>query len=176
MLSTKHVFLIGFMGSGKTTIGSLLSKATNRPFVDLDNKIEIEQGKTVSELFAAMGENQFRELERKALLNSAKGSSCIISTGGGAPCFFNNMEVMKEMGITIYLKASANDLATRLKDSATTRPLLKGKGPSDLPTYIESMLSHREPFYLMAEYVVGTDGLTDMAVLQRCLDIVSGTK
>lgn len=172
MLSTKHIFLIGFMGSGKTTIGRMLSTATNLLFIDLDEAIEREQGKTVSELFNEFGEEKFRELERKALLDCTKKSCSIISTGGGVPCFFDNMEVMKQAGLTIYLKASPTELATRLTGASSTRPLLKGVQQDLFPEHIASMLAKREPFYQLAEQVVETDGLSDEAVLQRCLELV----
>ena len=176
MSSTNHVFLIGFMGSGKTTIGRLLSTAISLPFIDLDDVIEHEQGKSVSILFNELGEARFRELEHEVLLNYAKGKPCLISTGGGVPCQFDNMEVMRQNGATIYLKASSHELALRLKDAVETRPLLKGVEYDCLPAYIESMLFTREPYYVKAEYVVETDGLTDEAVLKQCIDILSITK
>ena len=172
MLSKKHVFLIGFMGSGKTTIGRMLSTATNLPFIDLDQTIESKQGKTVSAIFNAVGEAAFREMERRALLDCEKETAGIISTGGGIPCYFDNMDVMKQMGITIYLKASPHELAIRLSNTAVSRPLLKGVDYQHLPAHIEAMLSKREPFYLMADQVLETDGLSDEAVLQRCLELI----
>jgi len=164
------------MGSGKTTIGKMLSTATHLPFIDLDEVIEHEQGKTVTLLFDDVGEARFRALEREALLRYANGKPCLISTGGGVPCQFDNMEVMNRSGLTIYLKASPQELAARLKHAAETRPLLKGIGYEQLPAHIESMLSSREPFYRMAEQVVETDGLTDEAVVLRCLDILRASK
>lgn len=172
MLSTKHVFLIGFMGSGKTTIGRMLSKAANLLFVDLDEAIERAQGKSISVLFSEVGEARFRELEREMLLHYAKGEPCLISTGGGVPCQFDNMEVMNQSGVTIYLKGSPCSLAARLKDAIETRPLLKGVRQEELPAFIESMLSKREAFYLKAEHVLEIDGLTDEAVMERCLGIL----
>lgn len=160
------------MGSGKTTIGRMLSRSTERPFVDLDQTIECKQGKTISTLFKEVGEPAFRELERQALLDCEQEKPSIISTGGGVPCYFNNMDVMKQLGITIYLKASPNELATRLKPIAATRPLLKDIEYEQLPAHIDVMLSKREPFYLKADHVIETDGLSDTSVMKRCMEII----
>ena len=172
MHSIKHVFLIGFMGSGKTTIGRMLSRLTERPFVDLDQTIERKLGKTISTIFNEVGEPTFRELERQALLDCEQEKPSIISTGGGVPCYFNNMDVMKQLGIAIYLKASPTELAKRLKHVATTRPLLKDIEYNQLPAHIEVMLSKREPFYLKADHVIETDGLSDTSVMHCCMEIM----
>lgn len=164
------------MGSGKTTIGRMLSKAANLLFVDLDEAIERAQGKSISLLFKEVGEARFRELERDMLVHYAKGEPCLISTGGGVPCHFDNMEVMNQSGVTIYLKGSPHALATRLKDAIEVRPLLKGVEREDLPAHIGSMLSNRETFYLKADHVVEIDELTDKAVLERCLSILGLTR
>jgi shikimate kinase len=160
------------MGSGKTTIGRMLSRSTKRPFVDLDHTIENQQGKTISTLFEEAGEAAFRELERQTLLDCEHNNPSIISTGGGVPCYFDNMDVMKHSGITIYLKTSPTELAKRLKQVAATRPLLKDIEYAQLPSHIEVMLSKREPFYLKADHVIETDGLSDTSVMQRCMDII----
>lgn len=172
MDANKHIFLIGFMGSGKTTVGRMLSESTDRPFIDLDHLIEDEQGKTIPELFEALGESGFRALERQALRTCERKNPSVVSTGGGLPCFYDSMDVMKHMGATIYLKTSPVELARRLQPEAAKRPLLKGVVLEQLPAHIASMLSKRESFYLQADYVIETDGLSDTAVMQRCLAIL----
>ncbi len=167
-----HVFLIGFMGSGKTTIGKRISSTLDVPFIDLDAIIEKEQGKSIPELFDAVGEASFREIEREALHRYAKGIPCILSTGGGVPCYFDNMEFMFHNGVTIYLKASPLELASRLSAGQESRPLIKNVGRENLPSHIESMLKTREPFYAKATFIVETDGRSDDEVVKHCLDIV----
>ena len=147
-----RIFLIGYMGSGKSTIGKLLAAKLNYSFVDMDAYIEEKQFKSVSQIFAEKGENEFRLLEQKCLHEVAEFEDVIISTGGGAPCFFDNMEYMKLRGLTIYLDLTANELKDRLENSkANKRPLLANRKGAELLEFISEGLSKREPFYLQAE-------------------------
>ncbi|MDD3321026.1 MAG: shikimate kinase [Paludibacter sp.] len=147
-----RIFLIGYMGSGKSTIGKLLAAKLNYSFVDMDAYIEEKQFKSVSQIFAEKGENEFRLLEQKCLHEVAEFEDVIISTGGGAPCFFDNMEYMKLRGLTVYLNLTANELKDRLESSkANKRPLLANRKGDELLKFISEGLSKREPFYLQAE-------------------------
>jgi len=149
----KRLFLVGYMGSGKTTIGKALSKKMNLNFTDTDWFMEQRYHKTIRELFETFGEARFREIERQILHEVAEFEDIVIATGGGTPCFSDNMDFMKKKGITIYLSVPPQQLFERLKKQATKRPLLRGKTNEELLDYITRMLEVREPFYNQAEII-----------------------
>lgn len=149
----KRVFLIGYMGAGKTTVGKDLAKLTGLSFIDLDSHIEARFHRTVSQLFAEKGEDEFRQIERRMLQEVATFEDVIISTGGGAPCFFDNMDFMKNAGMVIYLKVSVDELANRLEVCKNTRPILQGKSGEELKSFIAGNLSRRNLFYNQADLV-----------------------
>ncbi|MDR1699538.1 MAG: shikimate kinase [Prevotellaceae bacterium] len=148
------IFLIGYMGSGKTTFGRRIAQAIGRPFVDLDQLIEAEEGATVSQIFAAKGESGFRELERDYLRKAARQTDAVIATGGGAPCFFDNMAFMNEQGLTVFFDLLPEELLEHLRHSHAERPLIKGKTDDELLKLILEMLSTRKPFYTQAKLKV----------------------
>lgn len=154
-----RLFLIGYMGSGKTTIGRIIARRLKLNFVDMDAHIEQNQFKTVSQLFSEFGEERFRQLERKCLLEVSAYENTVISTGGGAPCFFDNMDVMNQAGETIYIKLTPKELGDRLKTTnIRKRPILASYQGDDLEAYIAVNLEKREPFYNQAKHVFsGTD-------------------
>ena len=133
-----RVFLIGFMGSGKSTVGHLLARSIDWKFIDLDHYIEKTQKRTVAEIFASDGEQIFRQIEREALHQVAKFDKVIVATGGGSPCFENNMEFMNREGLTIYLELTPEVLMQRLKDAKASRPLIAGKNEAELLDFIKS--------------------------------------
>ena len=155
----QKIFLIGYMGSGKTTVGKLLAKKMNLPFIDLDLFIENRYRKSVGEIFAEKGEANFREIERKALQEVSQFENLVISTGGGAPCFFDNMNIMNEAGTCIYLKVGIEELAKRLNCGKGKRPLIKDKNPEELKEFISVNLEKREPFYNQATYIYDAEQL-----------------
>ncbi len=128
----KRVFLVGYMGVGKTTIGKLLSKELGVQFIDLDKYIESRYRKTVPDIFAEKGEEKFRMIEREMLREVATFQDVLISTGGGTPCFFDNMDLMNQHGVTVYIKASAKQLVSRLLAYKGVRPIIQGKSPEEL--------------------------------------------
>ena len=146
------IFLIGFMGSGKTTIGPGLAEKLGYTFVDQDELIEKHYNMTVSEVFAKHGEPKFRETEQQVLSDIVASDNLVISTGGGAPCFFNNMEFMNSHGLTVYLEAEPVTLMQRLRASTDSRPLLKGKTEEELLHFIAGKLEERNKFYHMAKF------------------------
>jgi shikimate kinase len=150
----KRIFLIGYMGAGKTTIGKALSKELNMPFYDLDWYIENRRRKTVPQIFAEVGEEGFRKIEYNMLHEVGEFEDIIISCGGGTPCFFDNMDYMKQQGQVIYLKASPEVLYKHLLMGKTERPLLKGKSPEELIAFIHEQLEKRESFYTKAPYTL----------------------
>jgi shikimate kinase len=149
----QKIFLIGYMGSGKTTLGKLLAKKMDLQFLDIDLFIENRYHKSIASIFEERGEADFREIERRVLHEITGFENTIISTGGGLPCFFDNMEVMNEVGTTVYLKVSPDELVKRLSAGKNKRPLISGKNPEELRDFIETNLKKREPFYNKAAIV-----------------------
>ena len=149
-----RIIIIGYMGAGKTTVGKALSKELGIPFYDLDLYIESRMRKTVAQLFAERGEENFRQIEYNMLHEVAEFEDVIISCGGGTPCFFDNIDYMNEQGETIYLKATPEVLYGHLKMGKTVRPLLLGKTEDELLSYIGQQLSVRENYYNKAKHVL----------------------
>ncbi|OFY35698.1 MAG: hypothetical protein A2W91_14050 [Bacteroidetes bacterium GWF2_38_335] len=155
------IYLIGFMGSGKTTAGKKLAAHLGYRFIDLDDYIEIKEGNTVKEIFETRGEDYFRKTEAAKLREvTSTDENLVISTGGGTPCHFNNMDFMNSSGKTIYLKADSGSIASRLKNSGEKRPLISGKNHEELIEFIENKLAEREVFYSKAEYQISALDLT----------------
>lgn len=148
----KRIFLIGFMGSGKTTLGKALSRQLGIDFIDLDLYIEARYHKTIREIFAESGEERFRQIEKSLLHEVADFENVIIAAGGGTPCFFDNIDYMNSRGPVVYLKATPEVLRNHLLMGKTERPLIKGKTPSELAAFITAQLEQREPFYAKAAY------------------------
>lgn len=148
------VFLIGFMGSGKTTIGKKLAKKMKFAFLDLDQEIEKHENLSISEIFEIHGEDYFRALENKVLLGIFQLKNIVVSCGGGTPCHNNNIDLINKAGISIYLKLSAEALHSRLKKAKTQRPLLKNKAESELLDYIKRKLEERQSCYLKSKIVI----------------------
>ena len=144
------IYLIGYMGAGKTTITKLLANKLSLPFYDTDQEIEKNQKRSVSEIFKKDGELHFRMLETELLNNINQNS--IIACGGGLPIHNNNMGLINSKGISIYLKASNNCLFNRLKNEKQSRPLIENKTDKKLDLYIKNELQIRSPFYNLANY------------------------
>lgn len=157
----KRIFLIGFMGAGKTTLGVALSHAVGMEFVDMDWYIEQRYHKTVRELFAEGGEEEFRRIEQRILHEVGEFENVIVATGGGAPCFFDNMDYMNRMGDTVFLEVSVEHLFGRLKSAKQTRPILMDKTDEELREFIRVALEQRMPCYSRASYRFSADNLED---------------
>jgi len=150
-----RIFLVGYMGSGKSAMGRLLANRLGYCFIDLDQYIEGKFHKTIAQLFRDEGEAAFREKERACLREVGEFEKTVIATGGGAPCFFDSMDYMNRQGVTVYLKLRPGQLVERLlKGKAGVRPLIHGKTPDELLVYIETMLAHRSGFYEKAQRVI----------------------
>ena len=149
-----NLYLVGYPGTGKTTVGRLLAKKLHLSFTDVDEFIENRYHKTITRIFEEKGESGFREIERRALQEISCFENIVVSTGGGLPCFFDNMDLMNRTGMTIYLKASVDDLIKRLSGDMQKRPLLKGKNAEELRDFIEENLRKREPFYSQSRFVI----------------------
>lgn len=148
-----RIFLVGFMGCGKSTKAKQLANRLNCPVIDLDAVIVAEQGKTIAEYFAENGEDAFRKLESETLKNYNYPATCVVATGGGLPCFFDNMEWMNANGKTIYLQMTPPQLVSRLHNREK-RPLLKGMDDEQLLAFIEMKLKERDTYYTQAQLVV----------------------
>lgn len=157
MKKKNNIFLVGFMGSGKTTLGKALAAKIDFKFLDTDEQIVQLEKRTIEEIFENDGEGYFRTLEFKVLdviINTK--NNLVISTGGGFPCFNENMDKLLESGFVVYLSANSDTLYNRLKNDRK-RPLLKFK--SDLKLYIETTLKNREQIYRKAHLIIDSSEL-----------------
>ncbi len=153
------IVLVGYMCAGKTTVGKALAKRLGREFYDLDWYIEKRYHTKVPRIFAEQGEAKFRDMERRMLHEVAEFEDIVLSCGGGTPCFFDNMEYMASVSSTFYLKASIDTVLRHLSMSRGERPLLQGKSPEELRTFIAAQIAEREPFYARAAETVDVDVL-----------------
>jgi len=155
MINKNKIFLIGFMGSGKSTLGKKLANKLNKTFFDLDEEIEKHEGKTITAIFEQQSEVYFRKLE-KELLNkiATENNDFIMALGGGTSCFYDNMDFMNKNGQTIYLKYNSGVLLSRLFNAKAERPLIKDKTENQLTNFIEEKLAQREKYYVKSKIVV----------------------
>lgn len=163
------------MGSGKSTIGQTLANELNLSFVDLDHAIEKEIGMSIRDFFEASGELKFRRLENDVLKKVIlENSSMILSTGGGTPCYGNNLELMKSALKTkvFYLKASIKTLSERLVSEKDTRPLIQAIGEEDLPEFIGKHLFERLNFYLQAHHVIDIDQKSVETIAKEIVELL----
>jgi shikimate kinase len=147
------VYIIGFMGSGKSTAGRKLASLLGWSFTDLDAKIVEFSGMKIPEIFSKYGEDHFRRVESEVLRSLDSATDTVVSTGGGTPCHLDNMDFMLGSGLTIYLKLTPGQLRSRLTGSSTERPLIKGLHGNDLQSFIEEKLASREKWYNMADII-----------------------
>lgn len=159
------VFLIGYMGAGKTTLGKALAGKLKVPFIDMDAVLEQREGKSISRLFEELGEDGFRKKERNALQASVFPENFVMATGGGAPCFYDNMDWMNREGLTVYLRAQPEEIARRLEDQRQQRPLLRTVKKEDLAGFIGQRIAQREGFYMQAQIVLEGNDLTPQQLL-----------
>ncbi|MBL0340525.1 MAG: shikimate kinase [Bacteroidetes bacterium] len=152
------IYLTGFMGAGKTTAGKKLATLLGYNFIDLDELIEIETGKNMSQLFES-GLPYFREVESLTLKSTSKYTDTVIATGGGSPCFHGNMEWMNQHGVTVYIRMTVGSLFHRLAASKQKRPLIAGKSDVDLMEFILTTLKERLVFYKQAKYIIKGESL-----------------
>ena len=153
----KPIFLIGYMAAGKTTLGRRVAEHLQVEFIDLDAYIEARYRKRVADLFAERGEAGFRDIERRMLHEVAEFDNVLVATGGGTPCFFDNMDYMRTRGVTVYLSASVPTLCRRLLRARVKRPLVMGKSAEELGDYIAQMLKQRETYYLQADHTLDAE-------------------
>ncbi len=163
---TLKVFLIGLPGSGKTTLGRQVADEAHIKFVDLDVEIEKEEFKKVEEIFSEKGEPYFRELEKRVLKKFCDlDSGFIMATGGGAPCYDHNLELMKKTGVVVFLDVPAKEISNRILKQSQSRPLLKHQTPDSLKDRIEFLRSQRISFYRQAHHVLTGNQITAKGII-----------
>ena len=160
------IFIIGMMGSGKTSIGKKLARQLTYEFIDIDESIENKEGKTINELFDLWGEEKFRIQEHIHLKQICNKRNCVISTGGGLACYHDNMILMNQNGETLFLYADSSFLASRLKQGKASRPLLAELEDEEIRAFIDGLLDKRNPFYHQAQHVVPSKDLKVIDILE----------
>ncbi len=172
-----RIFLIGFMGCGKTTLGRAYAKEMGLSFVDLDWYIEERFHTSIQQLFSERGEEAFRKIEQRMLHEVAEFENVVIACGGGTPCFYDNMGYMNLQGTTVFLDTSTSTLLRRLKLAQSSRPLLAGKTEEELLQYILTTLEKRMPYYKQVKLKINADYLesrkqiaTAVATLKNALE------
>ena len=165
----QNIFLIGFMGSGKSHWGQIWAQKNGYTFYDLDAEIEKSAKLNVEQIFEKQGEDEFRELERTHLKKFQNKKKFLLACGGGTPCFFDNLLWMKQHGQIIYLKATPKYILDRVMDETSKRPLLKEVNTSELLFFIQKTLKEREPYYLKAHHIIEVNTLNDDS-LKRILE------
>jgi shikimate kinase len=162
MLSNKiemNFFLIGFMGSGKTHWGRIWAAKEGLSFFDLDHEVEHAFKMTISDIFEQKGEEKFRELERYHLMKFENKKNYLLATGGGTPCFDDNIHWMKAHGKVLYLKKSPDTILEQVLNEVEQRPLLNKVNPSELLFFIQKKLKEREPVYSQADVILNAEAL-----------------
>lgn len=173
----KHIFLTGFMGSGKSTVGPLIAKALGFLFVDLDNEIEQHEGQSIEEIFQLSGERHFRSIERMHLLRMIEEDETVFALGGGTVTIEGLIADLKSSGIIVYLKTDVDELVPRLRGHSH-RPLLQGAkgetlGEAELHRKIGLLLEHREEFYRQADVIVETTRKPVAMVVETVLNALA---
>ncbi len=172
------VYLVGYMGCGKTSMAKRLARCLGAKFVDTDSMVEQVEGASVVDIFHYEGEEYFRGLERKMLERSASSDGdVVVSTGGGLPTWSDNMEFMNRTGRTIYLRRTAEQIASRLSPyGRQKRPKLRGLNDEELVCFMRDNMAEREPFYAQSQFVVDGDGRSDDELLRVITDWLSNGK
>lgn len=167
------VYLIGYMGSGKSTLGRGLAEALGVSWLDLDTEIESRYKISIPDFFSKYGEKAFRDVEHKVLNDIALLPDIVVSTGGGVPCFHNNMELMNQTGLTIYLEATPEIILTRIGPYAWKRPLFQQMDGTDILEKITVHLKSREKFYSQAQIIIDAAN-PDIKELKKLILVDSG--
>lgn len=170
------LFLVGFMGCGKSTVGRRVAGRLGYHFVDMDKEIEDWAGKSIVEIFRDSGEEAFREMELKMLLDVPASGDIIIATGGGTPCFGDNLEIMRTKGRVVYFRTSPEILLPRLKRGRGRRPKIAGMDDDSLMKYVCETIASREEYYMQASVVINCDGVGDEYVATHLEHYIRGTE
>lgn len=162
------LFLIGLPGSGKSTLGKELAARLGIPFLDTDELIVKNESRTIEDIFAQSGESYFRLKEKETLASLINQGSAIVSTGGGLPCFFDNMDVINKSGTSIFLEVELETLANRLKNHADqNRPMIRNKTQEELLDFLKTKSKERYPFYNRAKIHLKGNNITPEEVIKK---------
>jgi len=157
---TSVIYLVGMPGSGKTTLGKQLAQKLNYEFKDLDHVLEEEEKRTIPEIFKIDGEETFRKIEKRVVEESTSWENVVIATGGGAPCFFNNMEAMNKAGKTIFIDVNPSELLRRVSGKGQQgRPLFKDKSEEELLKEIQEKYNYRLQFYSLSDFILSSNNI-----------------
>jgi shikimate kinase len=168
-----RIFLIGFMGSGKSSIGNELAHKLGLIFIDLDDLIEKTSGRKISNIFKIEGESGFREIEHECLKKTFLNDNIVVATGGGTPCYNNNMELINRHGISIYIKLNPGILASRLFSHVETRPLIKNyTNKNDLQKFIEDSLEKRKKYYLKSKFIIEEKNISAKKIIEMLMGYI----
>lgn len=167
------IYLLGYMGSGKSTVGKKLSERSKLDFIDFDTYIEKGSGKTIAEIFELEGEEKFRQLEHDYLKKILDIKHAVISLGGGTPCFNNNIDLINENGTSIYIETNVESLVARLLKAKRKRPLIKGMNEVDLKFFIEANLEKRNPVYRQAHHTIKVEKHSIDEVVDQIIKLIS---
>lgn len=169
-ISTVNVILVGYMASGKTTLGRALARRTGMQFIDLDFYITQRFRRSVAELFAERGEEGFRRLEASMLREVCEFDNAVISCGGGTPCFCGNMDYMLSRGVTVWLEASEDVTVRRIREAHKERPLMAGKDDAAIRETMRGHMEVRRPFYSRARLHCSGDMLESVAEISSTVE------
>jgi len=165
------IYLIGYMGCGKSTLGKELAKLMNLPWVDLDEAIEGKSGQSITALFSAFGEAGFRKVESELLREyGLNDQSFVMATGGGTPVYENNMAFMNSTGTTVYLKVDSEELVRRLWQDRSARPLLSALKEEEVESFVRSHFNLREPRYVESHLIWNTDE-EESSIIRRIVSL-----
>ena len=161
------VYLLGYMGSGKSSAGKMLAEKMKLTFIDFDRYMEEKEGKTIAEIFDTKGEDKFRELEHHHLKTLLSAQNVVISLGGGTPCFHNNMELILANGTSVYLEMDVETLVKRLAHARNKRPLIRSLNDLELRYFIEANLDKRKSIYEQAHFTINGNGLNESELVEK---------
>ena len=170
-------FLVGFMGCGKSTVGRKVARFAHLQFVDTDAQVEQAEGSTVADVITYQGEEYFRAVERKVLEQTAAKDDIIVSTGGGLPTWSDNMEVISQLGVSVYLRRSPKNIISRLSPyGRQKRPKFRGLNDEQLLAFMTSHMAEREPVYSKADIIIDCDTMADDEVIDCIMREIKNLK
>ena len=172
------IFLVGYMGCGKSSLGRKVAKAGNMRFVDMDSIIEEREGAAISDIFRYEGEEYFRQRERALIEEfAAEDADLVISTGGGVPTWKDNMTRINEIGYSVYLRRTAQQIASRLSPHGRQkRPKLRGLNDEELVAFMTQNMAEREPYYAQASHCIDCAACSDEELIAKILSIVKNNE